>query len=196
MRGEITGVAVSAVISMFLTFDGKHAVAKVFEVDFPMSVGIQVRCQLLHLWATKVKSVFFKMCFTKNTAGQLLPSLMSSKDVSEISALVSSFTKTGLHKPDFIHSFGIYITELIHESQFRQFGQGCWIPRFPHQESFLCCTWSGPSSRTNTKLTVTTLFLDSLVKLHSKAWAHEGNSNKYNVNVTNSDFYLFRYKST
>lgn len=32
-----------------LTFDCKHAVAKIFEVDFAVSIGIQILGKVLHL---------------------------------------------------------------------------------------------------------------------------------------------------
>ena len=46
--------------STILTFDSKHSMAEVFEVDFPMGVGVQVTGQRLHLQEMEVNLILFK----------------------------------------------------------------------------------------------------------------------------------------
>lgn len=50
----------------FLTFDGEHSVAKVLEVDLPVSVRIQVPGQLLHLQRQRSVSGALQLHRTSN----------------------------------------------------------------------------------------------------------------------------------
>ena len=50
----------NSIYCTFPTFDGEHSMTKVFEVDLPISLRIQVLGQLLHLWETEVSQVTYR----------------------------------------------------------------------------------------------------------------------------------------